>query len=313
VRPQVPNYDVASIARPRDSGILGLSSEVSALGRKLRILDDEIGWIDKLRQSTDDLRSPLLAYVTKRIPAGAGNDLQAIDLRVLQQQKAQVDALRVMVKALAPAVVALDKRNVLLASYSSHLKSWRAAVVSEDEKTWKGLILRLVGVGVVIGVLVVIGAVARSAIRQHVHDVDRRHVMLVVQRVVLWFTIVLVVAFSFASDLASLATFFGLLTAGVAVALQSVIVSALGYFMLVGRRGIKLGDRVQISGVTGDVTDIGWLQFQLREIDNETQQPTGRVTTFSNSFVFLSPSTGLSKLNREDLKPAQLGTAAKAR
>jgi hypothetical protein len=313
VRPQMPNYDVASIARPRDFGIFGLSSEVSALGRKLRILDDEIGRIDKLKQSTDDLRSPLLAYITKRIPAGAGNDLQAIDLHVLQQQKAQVDALRVMVKELAPAVVALDKRNVLLARYSSHLKSWRATVVSQDEKAWEGLVLRLVGVAVVIGALVVIGAVARNAIRRHVHDVDRRHVMLVVQRVVLWFTIVLVVAFSFASDLASLATFFGLLTAGVAVALQSVIVSALGYFMLVGRRGIKLGDRVQISGVTGDVTDIGWLQFQLREIDNETQQPTGRVATFSNSFVFLSPSTGLSKLNREDLKPAQLGSAAKTR
>jgi small-conductance mechanosensitive channel len=70
---------------------------------------------------------------------------------------------------------------------------------------------------------------------------------------------------------------------------------------------------VQISGVTGDVTDIGWLQFQLREIDNGTQQPTGRVVTFSNSFVFLSPSTGLSKLNREDLKPAQSGSAAQAR
>lgn len=74
-----------------------------------------------------------------------------------------------------------------------------------------------------------------------------------------------------------------------------------GSSALVGRRGIKIGDRVQISRVTGDVTDIGWLQFRLREIDNETHQPTGRADTFSNSFVFASPATGLSKFNREDL------------
>lgn len=191
--------------------------------------------------------------------------------------------------------MALDKQNVLLAAYTSHLKSWRTAVVSEHKKAWKNLILRLLGVVVVIGTLVILGALIRSATRHHVRDSERRHVMLVTQRVVLWFIILVVVAFAFASDLASFATFFGLLAAGVAVVLQSVIIAALGYFVLVGRHGIRIGDRVEISGVTGDVTDIGWLQFQLREINNATQQPTGRVVTFSNSFVFASPATGLSK------------------
>ena len=143
-------------------------------------------------------------------------------------------------------------------------------------------------------------------------DTDRRHIVLVIQRVVLWSSIVGVAAFAFASDLTSLATFFGLLAAGVAVALQSVILSAVGYFVLVGRRGIRIGDRVQISGVTGDVTDMGWLQFQLKEIDTRTQQPTGNVVTFSNSFVLASPATGLSKFNRQNLKPAQLEVAARA-
>jgi len=76
--------------------------------------------------------------------------------------------------------------------------------------------------------------------------------------------------------------------------------------VLVGRRGIRIGDRVQISGVTGEVTDIGWLQFHVEEIDTQTQQPTGNVVRFSNSLVFAAPATGLSKFNREDLKPAQL-------
>ena len=163
-----------------------------------------------------------------------------------------------------------------------------------------------------IGALLVTGAVARRLTDRHVRDLWRRHVFRVIARVVLWLTIVLVAAFSLASDWTSMATFFGLLTAGVAVALQSVIMAALGYFVLVGRRGIRIGDRVQISGVTGDVTDIGWLQFRLREIDNETHTPTGGVVTFSNSFVFASPATGLSKFTREELKPAPLDVAKQA-
>jgi Mechanosensitive ion channel len=298
--------DLASITKPRGSAILSLISEVSALGRKLSILDDEMRLTDSLRQSSDNLRFPLIASINKQhLPTGAVIDLQKSDVNVLQQEKARLDELAALVKGLSPAIVALHKQNLLLGAYTSHLKSWRAAVVSEDERAWKDLIVRLVGVAVMIGVLLLVGGVARRAVRKDVHDPNRRNVLLVTQRVVLLFSIVVVAAFAFASDLTSLATFLGLLSAGLAVALQSVILSALGYFILVGRRGIRLGDRVQISGVTGDVTDIGWLQFRLSEIDNKTQQPTGRVVTFSNSFVLASPATGLCKFNQEGLKQAQ--------
>jgi hypothetical protein len=309
---QAQKADLPSVTKLPDSGILSLSSQVSALGRKLRILDDAILRTNKLRRSSESLRNPLLAVVNKRFLTGITNDFQASDLGVLQQQKDQLDRLTALFKALSPAIVSLDKQKLLFDAYTQHLKNWRAAVVIENEKAWRNLILRLAGLAVVIGALAMIGTVARRAIRRHVQDPHRRAIMLVIQRVVLWFTAVTFAAFSLASDLASLATFFGLLTAGVAVALQSVIVSALGYFMLVGRLGIRAGDRVQISGVTGDVTEIGWLQFQLRQIDEGSQKPTGRIVTFSNSFVFLSPATGLSKFNPEDVKPVQFEAAAKA-
>src|SRR5215467_3888938 len=298
-------------AKSGDSGILALSSEVSALGRKLNILDDEIRRSENLRQSSDALRNPFLAEINKRLPAVTENTLQGSDLAELQRQKARLDELGALVKTLSPAIVALDKQRVLLAAYTLHLKNWRAGVFAEDKETWRTLISRLVASALAIAALVIFGTVVRRLTRHHMRDTERRHIALVLQRIVLWSAIVVVAAFAFASDLTSLATFFGLLAAGVAVALHSLILSVIGYFVLVGKRGIRIGDRVQVSGVTGDVTDMGWLQFQIKEIDSRTQQATGNVVTFSNSMVLASPATGLSKFNGDSLTPAQLEVAAK--
>ena len=76
--------------------------------------------------------------------------------------------------------------------------------------------------------------------------------------------------------------------AGIAVALQNVILSIAGYFFLIGRFGIKAGDRVQIGGVTGDVIDIGLVKLSLMELGGTGtyREPTGRVAVFSNAIVF---------------------------
>jgi small-conductance mechanosensitive channel len=103
----------------------------------------------------------------------------------------------------------------------------------------------------------------------------------------------IVVVFMLASDLRSVATYFGLLGAGLLLALENVILATLGSLLLVGKRGIRIGDRVRVSGVVGDVIDMGLLQFQLKEFDVEKGRYTGHVVTFSNSLVFVSPATGL--------------------
>ena len=102
-------------------------------------------------------------------------------------------------------------------------------------------------------------------------------------------------AVSFASELGTLATFAGLLTAGVAVALQNVILSVAGYFFLIGKYGVRVGDRVQVCGVTGQVIDIGLVRLHLMEIDgSSSMRPTGRVVVFSNAVIF-QPNAGLFK------------------
>src|SRR5260370_9826248 len=80
----------------------------------------------------------------------------------------------------------------------------------------------------------------------------------------------------------------GFAAAGIAVALQNVILSIAGYFFLIGRYGIKVGDRVSVAGVTGDVIEIGLVKLSLMELagSGNDRQPTGRVVVFSNAIVF---------------------------
>jgi small-conductance mechanosensitive channel len=77
--------------------------------------------------------------------------------------------------------------------------------------------------------------------------------------------------------------------------MQSVLVSIVGYFFLVGKYGIRVGDRVQIGGVTGDVLAVGLVRLYLMELAGQNMLVhTGRVVAFANSIVF-QVSSGLFK------------------
>jgi len=84
-----------------------------------------------------------------------------------------------------------------------------------------------------------------------------------------------------------LSTIIGLATAGLTVVLKDFIVAFFGWFVLMGRNGIRLGDWVEINGVSGEVIEIGLLRTVLLEMGNwaNTGHPTGRRAGFVNSFA----------------------------
>lgn len=300
-----PTRDASSRATSdaHNSGILGLASEVSTLNRKLRAVDETIRLTDNLSLSEQNLRIPVATFL-RDVPSVLGS-LQTTDLASLRQQKVRLDALTAQLKSLSPATVALDKQKVLLTVYRSHLAAWRRAVFTDYRQAWRQLIIRLLVVATIIALLAGFSEISRRLTVRHVQDPERRRLIIIVRQLLTWFSIVMVVFFSFASNLGSLATYFGLLSAGLAVALQNVILASVGYVLLIGKRGIRIGDRVRISGVTGDVIDIGLLQFQVREFDLNKQQFTGHIATFSNSFVFVSPATGLVNFKASDKAAGQ--------
>jgi small-conductance mechanosensitive channel len=85
----------------------------------------------------------------------------------------------------------------------------------------------------------------------------------------------------------NLGTFIGLAGAGLAVALKDFIVGFFGWFVLMGKNGIRIGDLVEINDVTGEVVEMGMFHTVLLETGswNDSGHPTGRRVTFINSFA----------------------------
>ena len=280
----------SSILKQPPSGIWGLTDDIFHLSLKTRDLKRQIAAADALLQTTNQLRAPLVSNIKQMIQRGSQLMAQAdnSDVAGLQNEKQQLDSLTAQFKAIAAAAVPLGQQVVVLDLYKRNLANWEQSISGNYMVDIKNLIFRLVFLAILIGVVLGFGEVWRRTIVRYVQDVRRRYQLLLVRRIVLWVLVGLVLVFTFSSELGSMVTFAGLITAGVAVALQNVIVSIVGYFFLIGKYGVRVGDRVQVAGVNGSVIDIGLVRFHVMELEagSTDPQPTGRVVAFSNSIVF---------------------------
>jgi small-conductance mechanosensitive channel len=275
------------------NGILGLATDLFSLRSKLRALDDNLRQTEVLSNASKNLRAPLLAKVRELTQKGddiAGQP-DSQDPAVLAQQRKDLDATTAQFKQVSASLLPLGKQSILLDVYKRTTTNWRNAVEGEYEAELKGLVLRLVGLALILGVVLGISELWRRATFRYITDARRRYQFLLIRRIVLWCLVAIIVATAFASELGAITTFAGLLTAGIAVALQNVILSIAGYFFLIGKYGVRVGDRVNINGVTGDVVDIGLVRLQLMEVTGgPAPRPTGRVVAFSNAVVFQAGS-----------------------
>jgi small-conductance mechanosensitive channel len=82
-------------------------------------------------------------------------------------------------------------------------------------------------------------------------------------------------------------TMIGLATAGITIVMQDFILAFFGWFVLIGKNGIHVGDWVEINGVGGEVTEVGLMNTTLLETGrlSDNGLPTGRRTSFMNGFA----------------------------
>ncbi len=303
-----------SLSSARSAGVSSQAVVLFQLLGTRRAIDNWISEVGELRAQAIAVRAPLssiardLVQRGQRLSAETQTPVPAVSPAVktggavkasggatavsVQQQlletRQSFDSVVATFKTLSAASVPLSQEIITLEDSRSNLNSWRTAVDSEYNTVLRALLLRVLAIALALGLVAVLGDVWRRATVRYVQDTRRRRQLLVMRRVVVGFLSGLVLIFGFVTQFNSLATFAGFITAGIAVGLQTILLSVAAYFFIVGRYGVRVGDRITIATVTGDVIDVGLVRFYLMELagDGNELHPTGRVAVFSNAVLF---------------------------
>jgi small-conductance mechanosensitive channel len=181
----------------------------------------------------------------------------------------------------------LDRRIADQRQLSTIYGQWAALVDLQAQGLAHELLLNA---AIVILILLAVLLLDRWA--QHLLDnprLDRRQVETLrsITRVSLRVVAFIVIALLAVGLPNQFGTMIGIVGAGLTVALKDFIVAFFGWLMLMGRNGIRLGDWVEINGVSGEVTELGMFHTVLLETGNwsDSGRPTGRRVTFTNSFA----------------------------
>ncbi len=144
-----------------------------------------------------------------------------------------------------------------------------------------------------IGVIIILG-LARLILKTLTRSIENPDLRYRVRKIIIFLSYLLALLFlagEFSDQIHSITVALGVASAGIAFALQEVIVSVAGYLAITFGRFYKIGDRVQLSGTVGDVIDIGVFSTTLMEVGEwvKADQYSGRVVRIANSFVFAEP------------------------
>jgi small-conductance mechanosensitive channel len=139
-------------------------------------------------------------------------------------------------------------------------------------------------------------AIGRHTARRLIDESEQRYNAARLLRVVVWIVVAVGLVFVWRPLGGNLGPALGLATAGLAFAMQEVVGAVAGWFNITFGRVFRIGDRVQMAGVHGDVIDISLLKTRLMEIGSagsgswvEGRQYTGRVVAISNKATFTEP------------------------
>lgn len=270
---------------PESAGIIALISEWISLHGADNQLDGMLKSTDALVKGLDALRAPLLAQARTLVREDT-HGVDSTDPAELEASRRALEAAAARFKELAAVLVPLGDQSFVLDSARSTVAEWRDALHARIGAVAWNLLVRLAIVGTLIVAVLVISEVWRRAAFKYLHDSRRRSQFQTLRRVIIGILLAVVILFALVEQLGSLATYVGFVTAGLAVALQNVILSIVGYFFLIGRYGVRVGDRITLAGVTGRVVDIGLIRIYLMELAGADLHSTGRIVVLSNSVLF---------------------------
>ncbi|MFM9890963.1 MAG: mechanosensitive ion channel family protein [Rickettsiales bacterium] len=272
--PSKPTAD--DTPRPSASTVLSLSGELFSIAQKQRELNALIVHTSEIQAAGSAMLKELRTTMDSIILA-PGTGSQMADARVAD------------FKDIASVVAPLAETNVWVSSSKNALKDWNQSLSERFSKTLKQFGIRLAILLITLAIPLVMGEIAERMIDHYVTDPKRQRQSQTARRILVVIAVIFVFMFNFISDFSSFITFAGFMTAGIAVALQGVLLSLVAHFFFYGRFGVRAGDRVNVAGVTGDIVQIGMIRFYVRELATNAEgvmEPTGKMVAFPNSILF---------------------------
>ncbi len=223
----------------------------------------------ELQQRVDRERSKVVS------PATAGADAPAPVETVHQLQTNVAD------------LVDYGKRVEYLQELGDVYREWLAQVAWRRANILSGL---LIGVLMILLICLASFLATRVVTRLGIkitQEQKRLRTLHLVARMALRAVAILAILFVIFGAPGQTTTILGLAGAGLTVALKDFIVAFFGWFVLMGKNGIRVGDWVEINGIGGEVVEIGILRTVLLETGqwSDAGHPTGRKAAFVNSFA----------------------------
>jgi small-conductance mechanosensitive channel len=161
----------------------------------------------------------------------------------------------------------------------------------ELPETYVNILLKLLLSLLILVITLVVHRGLRNLLQRRVGDPAHIHTLSMLIRNTLYVASGIVILLVWLGSGSNLTVAMGILGAGIAFASQEVIGSFAGYVNIVTGNLYRIGDRVRIGDVVGDVLDISILRTTVMEIGEWVQadQYTGRIVTIANRFVFSAP------------------------
>jgi small-conductance mechanosensitive channel len=154
-----------------------------------------------------------------------------------------------------------------------------------------GVLLLLVESLAIILILFVLNYLAILLINRQVDNIERRHQLRVYSRTLMTVLGVVLLVGLWFPNARTVLSVIALLAAALTVTLSRPITNVLAWLVIVTRAPVRIGDRIEVNGVRGDVIDIGMLHTHLLELANwvDADQSTGRIVHVPNTYVFDGP------------------------
>jgi small-conductance mechanosensitive channel len=271
----------------------------SALLRRLKAWIDQRTRCQLIQQASREATADAIALTAQHDQlASSANTVSSARTQISFQPAA--DAVSDSTSGKAAKLTALRDRTAqcqLLSIYDDRIQTeqqqaavydkWSAHLILQHRITLHLLLQSFALIAFILICVIIFDALVHHLVDRPTLDRRRMQTLRMIFKLgIRLFGVLLILLVMFGSP-SQMPTILGLSTAGLTLVLQDFIIAFFGWFVLMGKKGIRVGDWVEINGVGGEVVEIGLFRTAMLETGNWTDKghPTGRRVTFINSFA----------------------------